>query len=135
MAQERRLARQNDEHRLRDFLRRGFVAELSARRSVNERRVPLHQGGESLFGAAPDIFTEQLLIAAFVHFTGIAAARGRNPKTFSVNLNSLRQKRLDWSRRLGQGWADEVHDRVWPRRSEPRWHQDHDGNYFGEPQT
>jgi hypothetical protein len=36
--------------------------------------VSFHQFGEGGLGSARRVFAEQLLIAAFVHFTGIAAA-------------------------------------------------------------
>src|SRR5258706_2913334 len=67
VAKKGRFARKNHESTLCDFLGNRRIAELAASCAVNERRVPLYQRGKRLFGAAPGVFTEQFLIAAFVH--------------------------------------------------------------------
>ena len=74
MAEKGSFARENDEDGLGNFFGLRWVGEFAKSGSVNEGGVAFHQFGESRLGGAGRVFPEQLLIAAFVHFTGIAAA-------------------------------------------------------------
>ena len=51
-AERPRLARQNDEHRLRDFLGQIRIADLPQRHGINQIDVARHERGERLLGIA-----------------------------------------------------------------------------------
>ena len=53
------LARENDEHRLCDFLRQMRVAHLPQRHGIDEIDVAHNECGERLLGIAPGIFLQQ----------------------------------------------------------------------------
>ena len=102
VAEKCRFAGENYKHGLSDLFGLSCVAELAAGRSVNQGGVPFDDRSESIVRASCGVFAEQLLIAAFVHFTDKAAAESRKPKRFFLHKSRWR-KSVGLARR---GWAE-----------------------------
>ena len=82
---ESRLARQNDEHRLRDFLGQMRVAHLPHRHGIDQIDVARDQRGERFLGIAPGIFAQQGQVV--VHdFTDIFTRRRKGNRLFLQRL-------------------------------------------------
>jgi hypothetical protein len=67
-AQLFRLAGQDDEYRLRDFLRLGGVGHLAQGDRMHEAEVARNERRERLLGPAPGVFAKQLHVIHIRHF-------------------------------------------------------------------
>ena len=80
-AERPRLARQNDEHRLGDFLGQMRVAHLPQCHGIHQIDVARDEHGERLFGIVPSIFPQQSQVV-IRHFTHTFTPPGKGNNLF-----------------------------------------------------